>query len=472
MTIPLSPDQYREWVIRDRHGAEQATHCRKDRPGAKKQMWWKDGLGGRHPSTLPFYRIETLNGNDRPVVVVEGEKAADALAARGFAVVAHAAGAEAGMRPIKEVVADLAGYDVVLWPDNDQVGRELMDHIARYALPLVTSLKRIEWAGAPDKGDAADAVGVDVVELISQAKAEGIDRATLWERLGSKLGSELDDSTPPPLLVDRIDPLGHTILFGPGGVGKGALSTSWVTQLVASGKRVAIFDYENHEGEWGRRMKGLGCDLGKVRWFAPLTFKHDPRAALWDQIELLKMAVEQFEADVVLVDSIVMACMGIDPSEAEAATRYTAAIEYLGKPVLSLAHVNRARDYTQPFGSTFWHTGARVTWSLHEENEVKLLTNRKANNYEKVAQQRISMDWADGRLVYVGEKANAQFLRDKIVWWLKALGSSTVGELTGHINEDNAEEEVKPTTVRRALQRSNLFKSEGAHTPDNKWSLA
>ena len=41
---------------------------------------------------------------------------------------------------------------------------------------------------------------------------------------------------PPPLLIDRLDPEGHTILYGTGGIGKGALACSWIARLVAEGR--------------------------------------------------------------------------------------------------------------------------------------------------------------------------------------------------------------------------------------------
>src|SRR5262245_26422680 len=79
----------------------------------------------------------------------------------------------------------------------------------------------------------------------------------LADRLGARLLSEISTAPAPPLICDRLDPHGHTILYGTGGVGKGVLVTSWIARMVAEGHRVLLVDYENHPEEWARRYAGL-----------------------------------------------------------------------------------------------------------------------------------------------------------------------------------------------------------------------
>ena len=111
---------------------------------------------------------------------------------------------------------------------------------------------------------------------------------SLQERLGARLLSELPTDPPPPLLVERLDPLGHTILYGTGGVGKGTVATAWSAGLVTAGHRVLILDYENHPEEWARRYRGIaGVDgADSILWVAPLTADwHGERGSLWRQAE-------------------------------------------------------------------------------------------------------------------------------------------------------------------------------------------
>src|SRR5262249_44820177 len=87
-----------------------------------------------------------------------------------------------------------------------------------------------------------------------------------------------------------------------------------------------------------------------------------------------------------IFDSIAFACDG-RPEEAEVTSRYFRAVREIGCGSLHVAHVNRSEDNDRkPFGSSFWHNGARSTWfvqaaeTIGDENIVRLgFYNRKAN---------------------------------------------------------------------------------------------
>src|SRR5215211_6932597 len=123
------------WKIKDAAGEVQALHARFDRHGDKQVLWrlpgaqrW--GLGGRKLSTLPLYRSEHIAtwSAPGPVVVVEGEKAADALAGIYPPVLGTVTGAE--QSPGREVLEVLRGRSVILWPDADDQGRRHMRRVA------------------------------------------------------------------------------------------------------------------------------------------------------------------------------------------------------------------------------------------------------------------------------------------------------------------------------------------------------
>jgi hypothetical protein len=85
-------------------------------------------------------------------------------------------------------------------------------------------------------------------------------------------------------------------------------------------------------------------------------------------------------------DSVAFACDG-PPESAEVAARYFRAVRQVGGGSLHIAHVNKGENADQkPFGSAFWHNGARSTWFAKlvnggAESEVLNLGifNRKAN---------------------------------------------------------------------------------------------
>jgi len=167
------------YPIRATDGQVLAYHCRDDGPGGKR-MWWEQpdgtlGLGGIRTEDLPLFGAAAGHrwDPDTPIIVVEGEKAAHALAHAGWQVVGTVTGA-AGC-PSRESLMPLIGMTAILWPDADDAGRQ---HMLRVAAHLgdegngITAYTRwIDWPEAPPGGDAADALadGVNVEALVAGA---------------------------------------------------------------------------------------------------------------------------------------------------------------------------------------------------------------------------------------------------------------------------------------------------------------
>lgn len=252
---------------------------------------------------------------------------------------------------------------------------------------------------------------------------------------------------PPPMLIDRLDPLGHTILYGTGGVGKGALACWWIVQLVREGHRVLILDYEGHPEEWSRRIASLdaGVHAGdRIRHLAPTAPIHKAAASI-------ATTCQAHASDVVVVDSAVMAC-GADPLKPDAAAQYSAAVLVIGRPVLTLAHVTKTDDSRYPFGSIFWHNLARMTWSLTGDDEV-LLRHRKHNNYPGLGTFALSVTWSeDHQLQEVWERGYSMSVLDRVVDAMPADGA-TIPELLTLIN-DGEHKNVSRETLRRTLSRA------------------
>jgi len=134
-----------------------AIHCRQDGPGGKR-MWWEQpdgtsGLGGMSSADLPLYGIERLNGSPT-VILVEGEKAAEALLAIGVEAVGTVTGASGTPGAIP--LAELTGRRVHVWPDNDDVGNKHMQRVAAGLVGITAAVLTINWSNAPEHGDAAD----------------------------------------------------------------------------------------------------------------------------------------------------------------------------------------------------------------------------------------------------------------------------------------------------------------------------
>jgi putative DNA primase/helicase len=170
----------RRYAIHDAEGVLVAYHCRVDLPGGKKRMWWElpdgtKGLGGRKPETLPLYGIEAIAAAGPPgiVIVCEGEKARDALKSRLVPAVGTVTGADT--IPSVASLEPLIGFDVCLWPDNDDKGRAHTAAIARRLLGLGVKPRVFTWPEAPEKGDAADFVAAGLgKEELNRLYAEAV----------------------------------------------------------------------------------------------------------------------------------------------------------------------------------------------------------------------------------------------------------------------------------------------------------
>lgn len=152
----------------------------RDMPGA---MQWEWGLGNVAPT---LYRLPDLLARPtQPVIVVEGEKDADALWKLGLAATTNSGGAG---RWLPEFSPHLAGRRVAVIPDNDGPG---LSHAADVAgclmfAGLVTSIRIVRLpASLPEKADVSDwlatcadkpdgAVKLRLIDMIKAAPEWGI----------------------------------------------------------------------------------------------------------------------------------------------------------------------------------------------------------------------------------------------------------------------------------------------------------
>lgn len=154
---PRPPTIWRSWDARLwRPGPD---HVRRDRPGGRKSVSWRDlagapGLGEHRLEDLIYLAGGRVPPLPAQVVITEGEKAADAVEAAGIPAIGTVCGASGTPGPA--VVSMFAGVDVVAFPDADQVG---FDHMCRLAVrlePVVAALALIRIPAATPGMDAAD----------------------------------------------------------------------------------------------------------------------------------------------------------------------------------------------------------------------------------------------------------------------------------------------------------------------------
>ena len=162
---PSAPEARRiDYEIRDPDGTSVAIHERVEYEDGSKTFYWKRpegtyGLNGRGVETLPVYGSEFLAAlpDGATVVVCEGETATRACRDAGLNAVGTVTGAETA--PNVESLRCLERFDVVLWDDNDEPGREHMALVAKPLMDLEVAPRQVVWDEAPPGGDAADVPG-------------------------------------------------------------------------------------------------------------------------------------------------------------------------------------------------------------------------------------------------------------------------------------------------------------------------
>jgi len=167
-----------KWDYTDAQGKLIASVYRYDPKGGRKQFRPWDARSGvmKAPDVRPLYNQMGMAGADT-VVLVEGEKCADALITQGICATTAMNGAKA---PIEKTDwSPLADKTVIIWPDHDEPGlsyaRRAASAAARAGACHVEILT--VQADKPPKWDAADAVaeGLCVSEIIKS-----------WDRVVAK----------------------------------------------------------------------------------------------------------------------------------------------------------------------------------------------------------------------------------------------------------------------------------------------
>jgi hypothetical protein len=212
-----SPPGEKRFQARDRNGKSHGSHRRYYNSDGEKQGGWAGN--DRGATKMPLYGAEKLK--DLPsggrIYLTEGEPPCEALWKRNVAAVGTMTGA--GAIPCDDSLRDLRKFTVILWPDNDDVGRRHMEKIAERLTALGIPYLWLDWPDAPLKADAVEyfAFGGTVGDL------EALIRDTPREKAPTLLGISMADVTPEEIrwLWHQRIALGKITMFdGDGGVGK------------------------------------------------------------------------------------------------------------------------------------------------------------------------------------------------------------------------------------------------------------
>lgn len=223
-----------KWDYQDAEGNLVACVYRYDPPSGKQfRPWDVQTRRNRAPEIRPLYNQPAIKSANA-VVLVEGEKAAQALIEAGICATTAMNGANA---PIdKTDWSPLAGKHVMIWPDHDEPGFAYAENVAARLKTLgVASLAILGIPeDKPAKWDAADAVleGMDIGAFLVSATRATINPSTPIPAFS--VGHYLDDDspTPPDIIAPRIlTPGGLLVLGGAPKVGKSDLLIHWLAYM-------------------------------------------------------------------------------------------------------------------------------------------------------------------------------------------------------------------------------------------------
>ncbi|UJQ21371.1 AAA family ATPase [Wolbachia endosymbiont of Delia radicum] len=232
------------------------------------------------PQIRPLYNIPGIMKSDK-VILVEGEKCADALIEQGMTATTAMLGANA---PIEKTDwSPLKGKHVIIWPDNDEPGKQYAEKVVKKLTFLgVLSLTLLEIPENKPKGwDAADSVqtNIDISEFIESNSRKVIVKQLLniqeWsvERFIGPVPEQ-------KFLVEGLFPLGVTsILAAMGDTGKGMLLLDLALKvasrkdqpcgfgpLVTEYGSVVIFSAEDDMSEIHRRLERLDSQCERLKY--------------------------------------------------------------------------------------------------------------------------------------------------------------------------------------------------------------
>jgi AAA domain len=259
----------------------------------------------------------------------------------------------------------------------------------------------------------------------------------------------------PPIALGTMP----TILYGDGGNAKSLIALA-IAETIETGRpilglaptatgHVGFLDWEMDAWTHRERALALTGQESDVRYIACAR-------PLADDVDRIRSEVRRHQLTYLIVDSIALACDG-PPEAAEVANRFFGALRSIGLGSLLIAHTTKGENSdAKPFGSAFWHNGARLTWLVKRQAEIggtlRLgLFNKKANTGPIAPPMGFDVVWGDQITLSrtdvqdIPDLADHVPLKYRMTAQLRA-GALTIAALAGALD-------VPTSSVAKALDR-------------------
>jgi 5S rRNA maturation endonuclease (ribonuclease M5) len=398
-----------------------------EKTGKRKKTFRAMNGRGEHkmPDPRPLYRLPEI-ATASVVVLVEGEKCADALERVGIEATTAMGGC--GTDPAKTDWSPLAGKLVVIWQDADPSGQHLAEKLRPHLEPLGCEVRVVRTPeGKPLGWDAADAVaeGDDLEAILATSRPtpqEAAQAEAIADRRRLRILSEddLEDLPEPSWLLDDVLPDNALVmLYGPPGSRKSFAAVD-MAMAIASGRdwhgrktRAGYVLYVAAEGGSGvgKRLKGWRMSRGIAKT-GRLGVVAAPVAMTTGQLdELLQIVAELPEQPVLIVLDTVARTFGAgDENSQKDMNAFVAACDKLkaatGATVLVVHHSGKDVEKGAR-GSSVLPGAVDVSIAVSRKDDIVTLMNRAPYGKMKDAEEFDDINLLSQQIV-VGETSDGK----------------------------------------------------------------
>lgn len=403
---------------------------------------WIWSLGETSPVLYRLPEVIEAVAMGKRVFVVEGEKDADTLADFGYCATTSPLGAGKWREQFSET---LRGAEIVIFPDNDDVGRGHAEQVAASLTNQGCAVKVVQLPGLPEKGDVSDwyenqSNDRDTMEdLIGRTPRWSADALDAKHRTRWRLDELWENDhimRPPPPVVPRIAWSGRsTLLAAREKIGKSTLMGYIAAQVSRGGMflgescaegPVLIVCLEEYPGDTARRLRHFHADATRIHLL--IGFRGDPQSRPQELAE----HIEAVDPVLVIVDTLAAYSHGLADDD-NSATQMTGVLQPISKlahdkhVALILVHHARKTD-GRARGSTAITAGTDVVCEIDAPDEDADPTLRRVRTVGRVPVQPVYQMRFDGD-TYALDKSSDGPLDQRIVEHIRAHPGTTVTNL-------------------------------------------
>lgn len=322
------------------------------------------------PSGKPLYRLPELLAapTDAPVYVVEGEKAAEALAATGAVVTTSGSATSADAADW----SPLAGRSVTIWPDHDEPGQLYARTVAAKleALGVRASFVDVTALGLAKAEDAADWVakhpdaGPERIAALPRLEARSTEAPSSQPHVFLLRGSQVKPESVDWLWLGWLAAGKFHLIGGAPGTGKTTIAAALGAILSRGGrwpdgskaKRGSVVIWSGEDGvsdTLSPRFLAAGADMDNVHFVGGR--REDGRQVPFDPAEDMELLCEAMskldDVRMIILDPVVSAVAG-DSHKNNEVRRGLAPIvdmaERFGCAVLGVTHFTKGTAGRDP----------------------------------------------------------------------------------------------------------------------------